>query len=374
MKTSQLIAAAVCLAVAGGLAYRFQAGTGKPQDPPKPSVTAVQLATVSSTDVAVLIDATGNVSPLQSVDVKPQVNGVVKQVLIKEGQTVKAGEPLFRLEDGAEQAALAKARALLLKDQAQLADAERNLRRSESLARDNFLSPSAVDTAQSTVDALRATLASDRAAIEAAQVDLGFKSIRAAIPGRAGAINVYPGSVVQPAMASAMVSIAQIDPIAVTFTLPESELPRVFAARDAGTLKVGATLPSSDKSFTGRITLIDNQIDSKSGTLKLKAEFPNPKAALWPGLYVNVKLDAGIEQGVLTVPATGVQTGPENKFAYVVGADMIARAQPVELIGVREGLALVRGLKPGQQVVVNGALNLKPGDKVKLAKAEKGQP
>lgn len=374
MKTSQLIAVTACLAVAGGLAYRFQAGQGKPQDPPKPAVTAVELAPVSSGAVALLIDATGNVSPLQSVDVKPQVNGVVQQVLIKEGQAVKAGEPLFRLEDGAEQAALAKARALLLKDQAQLADAVRNLKRSESLARDNFLSPSAVDTAQSTVDALRATVASDQAAITAAQVDLGFKSIRAAIPGRAGAINVYPGSVVQPAMATAMVTLAQIDPIAVTFTLPENALPRVFAARTAGTLKVGATLPGSDKRFEGRITLIDNQVDSKSGTLKLKAEFPNPDAALWPGLYVNVKLDAGIEQGVLTVPATGVQTGPESKFAYVVGQDMVARAQPIELIGVRDGLALVRGLQPGQQVVVNGALNLKPDGKVKLAKTDKGQP
>lgn len=331
----------------------------------------VEVARVVQADVPLTITASGQVSPLQTLEVRPQVSGVVARVLFREGQTVKPGELLFQLEDAAERAALAEARAQLRKDTAQLEDARRTLASNQKLQAEGFLAPQALDSSRNAVQSAVATVEADKAAIQAAENSLSYKTIRAAIGGRAGLINVYRGSVVSLSMATPMVTITQLDPISISFSVPERELPRLIAAQRQGPLAVTATLPGQERRFEGRLVFIDNTVDPKSGTLRLKAEFPNADHALWPGLFANVSLEAGIERNAVVLPVAGLQTGPEGKFVYRVDNGR-ARAQPVEVLDIREEKAIVRGLAPDSVVVTRGGLNLRSGDAVSIAGAKQG--
>lgn len=337
---------------------------GKPKGPPTVLVVRAQQG-----DVPVEIEATGQVAPLQLVEVRPQIAGQVKKVLIREGQNVSAGQPLFLLEDGSERAALEKARAQKTRDEAQLADAQRTLARNRSLQQQNYVAPSAVDSAASAVDSLKAAIAADVAAIRSAEVDLAYKTVSAQIAGRSGAINVYPGSVVTPAQATPMTSIAQLDPISVSFTIAEQSLAQVFAANAQHQLQVSAMLAgqagAADQPLQGRLSFIDNSVDSRSGTIRLKAQFDNAAGKLWPGMYVNLKLLAGVQKQALLLPVAAVQSGPDGKFAFVVGSDNRLRAQPLSLLAIRNEQAVVGGLPPGAVVVAAGGANLRPGDAIK---------
>ncbi|WP_137936556.1 efflux RND transporter periplasmic adaptor subunit [Chitinivorax sp. B] len=378
MKTrTLLIIALLVIGFASAMAFR-QSGQqadapGKGQRGGKVDATVI-VALAQQADIPLQLEATGTVTPLQSVDIKPQTAGVVKKVLVKEGQNVGAGDVLFLLEDDAERAALNRAKAQLARDQAQLADADRTLERNRSLSRDGFLSPSAVDTAQSTVDGLRAAITADRAAIESAQIELDRKTIRAAIPGRAGSVGAFPGTVVQPGMATAMVTLVQMTPVTISFTLPESGLSSVRAAQVHGTLPVEAYLSGQDKPVAmGKLVFIDNIVDTRSGTIRAKAEFDNRDTQLWPGAYAKVKLSLGKRADALIIPVTGVQTGPEHRFAYVLQPDQTVKAVPLTLVSINEDRAIVDGLAVGQAVVISGGQNLKPGDKVKTTTAQKNE-
>lgn len=300
---------------------------------------------------------------------KPQVSGVVAKVHVKEGQQVTPGQLLFTLDTAAEAAQLKKAQAQLLSDQAQLKNAERDLARSRDLLVKNFVSQSVVDANQSKMDALSATVAADRAQVDAARVALDYKTLRASIGGRIGVIGVYPGTLVQPGMATAMLTITRTHPITATFTLPERNLGAVRNAQAAGTLLVRATLPDSGDSVDGKLVFIDSAVDSANGTLTLKAEFANQNGKLWPGQFVNVALDAGRYQQATTIPVAALLTGPEGKFSYTVQADGGVKRVPVELLAIHKEKAIVKGLIAGDTVVSNGGLNLRPGDKVRAAKA-----
>lgn len=353
-----------------GLWQLLQAGSqqqGRGAGPKK--AATVEVVRVAQSDVPLLITASGQVSALQTLEVRPQVSGVVARVLLREGQPVKAGQLLFQLEDGAERAALAQARAQLQKNRAQLEDARRTLASNEKLQAQGFIAPLAVDSSRSAVESLQATLQADQAAIRAAENALGYKTLHAAISGRAGMINVYPGSVVSLSMATPMVTITQVDPIAVSFTVAERDLPRILAVQRAGAVAVQAVLPTQpERVFEGRLSFIDNSVDAGSGTLRLKAEFPNPDSALWPGLFVNLSLQAGVEKQVIVLPLAGLQTGPEGRFVYRVIAGKV-EAQTVEVLDIRNDQVLVRGPTPGDAVVVRGGLNLRPGDSVTVAGA-----
>lgn len=330
---------------------------------------AVQVvsAVAAQGDVAVRLSANGTVSALQTVEVRPQISATIKAVHIKEGQFVRQGERLFTLDTRAEAANLSKAEAQVAKDRADLANAERNFARQRDLFQQKFISQAALDVAQNQVDGLRGQLAVDQAAADASRVALSYGEITAPIAGRTGAIAVHPGSLVQPSGA-ALLSITQIDPINVSFTLPEHQLAALQQAVAKGAVAVSAAT-AGQASLQGRLAFVDNAVDSASGTIRLKAEFRNADTRLWPGMFVSVTLAPQTLLGVVTVPVQAVQTGPEKKFIYVIGDDMKVTAAPVKVRLIQDGMAVVEGIAAGARVVMEGAQNLRPGSLVAEAKA-----
>lgn len=363
-----LISGVLLVAVVAAIwMWRSQATTNaKPKKPPAEQVTS---AVVVQADVPIKLSAKGTVSALQSVEIRPQISATVQAVHIKEGQFVRRGERLFTLDTRTEAANLSKAEAQLVKSRADLANAERNLERQRELFRQKFISQAALDTAQNQVDGLRGQVAVDQASAQTSRVARSFGVIVAPIDGRTGAIAVYPGSLVQPS-GPALVSVTQIDPIQVSFTLPESELAALQTAFAAGPVPVSATLESGTQAkILGRLVFIDNAVDVASGTIRLKAEFQNTDKQLWPGMFVTVSLAPRTIVNALTVPVQAVQTGPENKFLYVIGADNKVSSNPITLRHVQDGVAIVEGVAPGTRVVVEGAQNLRPGSTVTEGKA-----
>ena len=333
---------------------------------------SVEVAPVTVQEMPSLVVATGHVIPSAQVEVRPQLAGVIRRVAVKEGQWVTVGTRLFELESGAEQVAVRKAQAQRLKDAAAWQEADRAVKRNQTLAAQGFLSTSAVESSVSQREALGATLAADDALIAAAQLDLSHKMIYATLAGKVGLIEVVPGSVVQ-ASGNALTTIIQLRPIAVSFTVPEADLPRVQQLAGQGKATVWARL-SDQVVEAGVLTLIDNRVDAQSGTLRLKAQFDNEKGALWSGQYVTVTLDTGMQRGP-TVPLAAILVGPQGKFVYVIEAgeavasgrpSMVAVLRPVEVLLQDARTALVKGVRPGERVVINGALNVRPGQAVNV--------
>lgn len=327
----------------------------------------VTSAPVAQTNVSVRLTAIGTVLSLQTVDVRPRISATIKTVLIKEGQFVRQGDKLFLLDARTEDANLSKSAAQLAKDRADLINAERNLERQRELFSQEYVSRAEFEAAQNQVDVLRGQLEVDRASLDASHVARSFSEITAPISGRTGAITIYPGSLVQPTGA-ALVNISQIDPINVSFTLPERELVGLQQAFAKGEVPVNAKLDlPGQPALQGRLVFIDNSVDTASGTIRLKAEFPNADHRLWPGMFVTVELAPHMLAGALTVPVQAVQTGPEKKFLYVIGEDHKVISQPVNVRLVQDGFAVIEGVAPGLRVVVEGAQNLRPGSMVNEA-------
>jgi RND family efflux transporter MFP subunit len=347
--------AAPAVAGAGSAASAAPAASGPPV-----SVTTV---VVQRRDVDVMLEATGTVTALNSVDIRPQMASIITKVQIKEGQYVNAGQPLFALDARTDEVNVTKARAQLAKDQAALADAERQLARSKDLFAQNFISQGAVDTNQTLVDSARAVVAADKAAIESAQVGLSYSRIVAPAAGRAGAINVFPGSTVQPG-GTALVTITQLDPIAVSFSLPQRNLGDALATLRAGGGKVTALMPDSGKVVVGKLNFVDNAVDAASGTVRVKAEFANKEERLWPGAFVTVRLAVQTLKGASVIPQAAVIQSPRGKIVYVVDGEGKASARPVEIVYASGEEAAVSGVKPGERVVLDGRQNLRPGASV----------
>jgi multidrug efflux system membrane fusion protein len=325
-----------------------------------PGVVPVISTQVSTANFPVRLTANGTVTPVQSVDVRAQLSATIRTVQVKEGQFVRQGERLFSLDVRTEEANLGKAAAQLTKSRADLANAERNLKRQRELFAQKFISQSGLDTVQNLVDSLRAQTEADAAALEASRVSRSLGDIAAPIAGRIGAISVYPGSLVQPS-GTALLSITQIDPINISFTLPERELPGLQASMAKGPVAVSAKV--ENQALEGRLSFIDNSVDSASGTIRLKASFPNRDGQLWPGMFVNVSISPRTLTDALTVPAQAVQTGPEKKFLYLIGDDGKVNTLPIRLLLIQDGQAVIEGegLKAGLKIVVEGAQNLRPG-------------
>jgi len=292
--------------------------------------------------------------------VRPQVSSIITKVHIREGQFVKAGELLFTLDARNDEVNLAKARAQLAKDEASLADAQRQLARSKDLMAQNFISQAAVDTNQTLVDSQKAVVAASRAAIDAAQVSLGYNRIVAPAAGRAGAINVYPGTTVQPGGA-VLVTITQLDPIAVAFNLPQRNLTDALQTLRGGGGKVFAVLPEKRGNIVGKLQFVDNVVDPNSGTVRVKAQFDNGGEALWPGAFVNVRLAVRTMPDATVVPLASVIQGPRGNIVYVVDAQNKATARPIEIVYSTGMDAVVNGVQPGERIVVDGRQNLRSG-------------
>ena len=350
----------VSVAVAGALAWRSRvADAAAPQAAPTQVVGVIRAV---QRDVPVLLDATGSVVSLNSVDVRPQVSSTVREVAIKEGQFVKQGDLLISFDDRADRANLEKARAQVLKDRAALADADRQYKRAVDLKEQNFVSQSAVDTASAAVDAARAVLSADEAAVHSGEVSLSYNAIRAPLTGRAGAINVYPGSLVQPNTVAPLVSISQIDPIGVSFTLPESQLAAVLEARHGGhKVQVSATPSGTGTPVQGELSFVDNTVDATSGTIRLKAVFPNAAQRLWPGQYVTVKLTLETLKDAVVVPQAALILRGTDRMLYTVDESGRAQQRNVGLRYSQGEFAVVSGISAGDRVVVDGKQNLRPG-------------
>lgn len=349
--------AASASAPSGAAASAPAAGASAPQPPV--SITTVK---AQKRDMPVTLKASGTVAPIRSVDVRAQLSSTISKVHFTEGQFLKAGQMLFTLDTRVDEANLAKARAQLAKDSAALADARRQLERARQLFAQNFVSQGAVDTAQAQVDAQTATVAADQAAVDAVRVTLSYGRVTAPQSGRAGAVNVSAGSSVQ-ANTTPLVTITQLDPIAVAYSIPQRNLPDALSALKGGGSEVNATLADNGGSFKGRLQFVDNQVDPSSGTVKAKAEFANKNFALWPGAFVQVSQTVGVLKDAVLLPQTAVIQSARGTIVYAV-QDGKAVLRPIKVVYSEGGNAAVTGLQPGEVVVLEGKQNLRPNSPV----------
>ncbi len=329
------------------------------------NVQIVKTALAEQKTISIKVFANGYVTAINTVDVRPKVQNIVRTIHVKEGQFVKAGQLLFTLDERSDLSNVAKARAELAAGQSDLADAELALKRNEDLLSRNFVSQAVVDTARNKVASLRNTTRANQAIAESSSIALSDNRIEASISGRIGIISVHPGSLAQPS-GDAMVTISQLDPIAVSFTLPERELANIITTYPQGNAPVTAQLPGQPE-LTGKLIFIDNAADTQSGTIRMKAQFDNAAQKLWPGSFVNVSLVSRNVSNAVLVPAQAVVTGPIDKFIYVVQPDDTVKEQKVDVLAIEDGQAAVIGLDAGVRVAVEGMQNLRPGSKISEA-------
>ena len=324
----------------------------------------VTVAAALKQDVPVDVAVNGSVVSLNSVDVKPQVSNIVQKVHVKEGEYVRAGQPLFSLDARADIANLQKAKAQQLKDQATLADLERQYKRSQDLQAQNFIAKSATENALAQVEAQRAAVAADQAAVQAAQVQLSYDEIRAPAAGRTGAIPVFAGTLVQPA--NTLVTITQLDPIAVTFPVPEGRLQDLLDAAKAKS-PVLATIPGRAQPLKGYLSFVDNTVDPNAGTVRAKAQFDNKENLLWPGQYVNTSVTVRTLKDATVIPTAAIITGPTGRIVYIAKDDTV-QPRKVDLDYAMGDRTVVRGVQADERVVVEGKQNLRPGSRVRTDK------
>jgi len=362
----RLVWAAVILLVAGGAAkYFWPTDTAQT----KAAVQTVTTFVVEQRDFPVVLEATGTTVAANIVDVRPQVTNVVAKIHIKEGQKVKAGDLLISLDDRADRANYEKA-------QASAEDAQRQLNRAEELLRQQFVAQGAVDTARANAHAAQATA-------RAAQAALSYDNIRSPITGRAGIINVFPGALVQPGNTvsttttatttttqGAMVTITQLDPMNVQFTVPESALPALFAAQRANQTPTISFQMGDGKKREGKVYVIDNQVDQAIGAVKVKAVVDNADHSLIPGQFVRLQVQAGNFKDVLVVPSQAIVTNARGDQVFVVDAENTVSMKPVKVQTQSQGFAVITGINAGDKVVVEGKQNLRPNGKVKEAPAK----
>ena len=313
--------------------------------------------------IPVVLDANGTVTAMNIVEIRPQLQNKVRAVHVREGQDVQLGQLLFTLDGRSESLGVDKAKAQWMRDQADLADAELSLKRTQDLVSKQFLSQAALDSATNKVASLKAAVLADQAAIGSSQVTSGYNEIRAPSAGRLGAISVHPGSVMQAAGAPWVV-IAQIDPIEVSFSVPERQLQDVLHNFSKGTVAVSAQLPNGQKR-QGTLVFIDNAVDAQSGTVRMKARFANTDRMLWPGAFVTVQCTVTTVPDAIVVPGQAIVIGPTESFVYVVQPNETVTKQKVTLLLTVAGQAVVSGVQVGARVVVEGTQNLHPGSAVK---------
>lgn len=355
--------------VASSAAVSSSASGGASAVVSAPTVS-VTLAQAQKRDWPVLLKATGTVTSLTSVEVRPQVSSIVTQVHFREGQFVKARQLLFTLDSRSEEANVAKARAQLAKDKAALDDAQRQAARARQLLAQNFISQGALDTSTTQVDALAATVAADQAALDASRVALSYYRISAPHAGRAGAVNVFAGTAVQ-ANQSALVTITQLDPIGVAFNLPQSSLSDALSSLADGGASVTAALAGDTGTFKGKLKFVDNAVDASSGTLKVKAVFDNRDGKLWPGAFVEVTQTVITLKDAVVIPQASIVQSARGTVVYVMENGK-AVLKPVKLVVAQNNEAAVTGVKPGDAVVLDGRQNVRPGSSIAERAREPG--
>lgn len=337
----------------------------------RPTSVSVTLTRVDT--VPLILEAQGNVIALDEVEVRPQKNGAVKTAHFKEGQEVRRGQLLFTLDDRDDAANVKRLEANVAGSQAAVSAAERDLARSQDLAARNFVSSAALDAARDKLDAVKAVLAQNQAAVEQARVTLSYSYVRAPFDGRAGLVSVRPGSLVTSnATAAAMVKITRMNPIGVSFSMPERDLSSLLNGQRQGAARVSVDLDGGHR-LKGEVVFIDSSVDRTSGTIAVKAKLENDERRVWPGQYVTVKIVAGEIKDAVVLPPQAVINGPNGRLVYVVTEDQTVAAQPVELLRIVDQKAVLKGIGAGVKVVLEGGQNLRPGGKVQVAKSDDGK-
>lgn len=355
----------ILLGAGGGAKYFWPTTVAEVKAP----VQTVATALVVQRDFPLLLEATGSTIAANIVDIRPQVTNVVAKVHIKEGQKVNAGEVLVTLDDRADRANYEKAKALA-------DDAQRQFQRAQELLRQQFVAQGAVDTAQ-------ANAMSAQAGARAALAALSYDTIRSPITGRAGIISVFPGALVQPGNTvsttttattttaqGAMMTITQLDPINVQFTVPESALPSLFAAQQSGNTPTISFQLSDGKKREGKVFVIDNQVDQAIGAVKVKAVLSNADHSMIPGQFVRLQVKAGILKDALVIPSQAVVSNTRGDQVYVVDAENVVTLKPVKVQTQGQGFAVISGVNAGDKVVVEGKQNLRPNSKVREAEVK----
>lgn len=345
----------------GGIKPVAAAAQGTPTQPPaKIPVTSFEVKTA---DFPVHTYGLGVVSPFKTVTVRSRVDGQITKVFFKQGQMVKEGDPLLEIDQRPFTAALEQAVAKKAQDEASLRNDQLNLERFQKLAKQQFETQQNLDTQQALVDQMTAQVKGDQAAIDNAQTNLGYTSIKAPISGRTGFRLVDPGNIVHAADTTGIVTIAQLQPIAVQFTEPEEQLQAISKAYDSGEVPVEALTSDGAKTLSqGRLAIMDNSVSQATGTISLKARFDNKDNALWPGLSVTTRMLVDTRKNVVVVPQDGVQHGPSGLFAYVIGDNGKVSARPIKVSQSGDANAVVsEGLDVGDRIVVAGQSRLFDG-------------
>jgi multidrug efflux system membrane fusion protein len=341
---------------------QVQAARGSGGRPPAPVV----IAFVEQRDIPVQIRGIGNVEAYQTVLIRSQVNGQIQQIFFKEGEDVREGQPLFRLDKRPFQADLEKANGQMKHDQAQAENSRIQAERYSQLEKEGVASHEQAEQLRAQAKADASAVEADNAAVDAARVQLQYTDIVAPINARAGALMINLGNLVKANDTPYLVQLNQVTPIYVTFSVPESNLDRVRRRFRSGQLKVLAyPKGQSDQPAEGRLTFIDNGVDTTTGMFKLKATYQNTDRRLWPGQFVDVALELSTQKNAVVVPTRAIQTGQQGEYVYVVRADSTAESRPVKTAGAYQNLTVVSdGLKIGEHVIVNGQLRVSPNAKV----------
>ena len=359
------------LLLGGGLAaYYGTAGSlsfmAKSAAPRPPAVRVpVVAAEVQRLDVPVYLDGIGTVQAFNSVLVKSRVDGQIIKINFSEGKEVRAGDVLVEIDPRPFQAALEQAQANKLKDEAQLANARLDLGRANQLGANGYSSKQQVDTAQALVNQLNASVKADQAQIDMAQTQLGYSHITSPIDGRTGTRLVDIGNIVRATDNGGVVSINQLHPIFVNFSLPADSLPLIRARLKEGDIKVIAQDANGNDLASGTLSVIDNQISTATGTITYKAVFNNEGEVLWPGQFVNVRVELDVRRNVVAVPLTAVQQGPDGAFAFVVGQDRKVLKRVIKVGEVNKTTAIIDdGIQTGDLVVTEGQYRIQAGTTV----------
>ncbi|ONF50249.1 multidrug transporter [Methylobacterium radiotolerans] len=354
------------LAGLGFAAYRHESAPLTAPDAGAPAPVPVVTAAVRKQDVPIVLTGVGTVNALNVATIRTQVTGYLESTDFEEGRFVRRGDVLARIDPRIYQARLEQAQAQLAKDQALLANQKTNLARNEPLLQKGFATDQQVVSERAQIAQTESALKGDQAAIDYAQTELDFTTLRAPFDGVTGIRRIDIGNIVSPADTNGIVVLTQVQPISVLFTLPTSDIAAVQAALTRGPVAATAYDQSGARALdTGTLLLINNQADPRSGTVQLKAVFPNAQRQLWAGSFVNAAVTTSVEKGGLTIPTNALQVSDKGQFVYVVGADDTVSVRPVTVKQRTRGVALVAdGLKEGETVVVQGQYRLKPGTRI----------
>jgi multidrug efflux system membrane fusion protein len=369
---SSLALTGAALSVGAYLLQRPSDASAPAAKSPAPTVS-VTAARVRQHDVPTVLEGLGTVTPLNTATIRAQVQGTLESIDFIEGQQVKRGDVLAKIDSRVYEAQVDQAEAALARDQASLKNAKTNLSRTQPLADRGVATQQLLDTQNSQVAQGEGIVALDKAALKAAQTQLSFTTITAPFDGVSGILRVDPGNIVQSSDPNGLVVLTQLQPIAVIFTLPSSAISEVRKALASGEASVEAyDGQNKQKLDHGSLMLIDNQVDSSTGTVQLKASFPNAKKNLWPGSFVNIHLTVAIRHDALTVPLTAVQQGPSGAFVYVVGPNQAVSARNVTVGPSRAGeVRIDQGLSVNETVVTAGQYRLSPGTSVDVVSDDK---